>query len=175
MEKENEILEQYIEDLKNIPFERGGEKSELIGKLLAGDTSVGGRLGELYLMKAMQIATEYRGQGVALIDLIQESSMAVMLAIADVDCDVAAFADSAVFDSHVERCVKAHIKAVVEAEQTEKKSEDEIAERINLLSDTAQMLAERLGREATLEELREYTKLTEDEIKILMKMSLDAL
>lgn len=171
MEKETEILEQYIEDLKSIPGETEGEKAELLGKLISGNTSAKSRLGELYLMKAMQTASEYRGQGLPLIDLIQESSMAVMLGIDEYD-DVE---DVVAFDEYLDRYVREHIKAVVAAESAEKKAEDEITEKINVLSDTAQALAERFGREATLDELGEYTKLTEDEIKTLMKMSLDAL
>ena len=171
MEKETEILEQYIEDLKNIPAEAEGEKAELLGKLKKGEASVKSRLSELCLMKAMQTASEYRGQGLPLVDLIQESSMAVMLGIEEYSGDATAEA----FDKYLDKYVREHIKTVVAAESAEKKAEDEITEKINVLSDTAQALAERFDREATLEELKEYTKLTEDEIKTLMKMSLDAL
>lgn len=171
MEKETEILEQYIEDLKNISDEAEGEKAELLVRLISGNTSAKSRLGELYLMKAMQTASEYRGQGLPLIDLIQESSMAVMLGIDEYDGD----AKEKAFDEYIDKYVREHIKAVVAAESAEKKAEDEITEKINVLSDTAQTLAERFGREATLEELSEYTRLTADEIKTLMKMSLDAL
>ncbi len=171
MEKETEILEQYIEDLKNIPAEKEGEKSALLAELKNGNASAKSRLSELCLMKAMQTASEYRGQGLPLIDLIQESSMAVILGIDEYDGD----AKAEVFDEYLDKYVREYIRRAVDAERAEKKSEDEITEKINLLSDTTQVLAERFGREATLEELGEYTKLTEDEIKTLMKMSLDAL
>lgn len=171
MEKETEILEQYIEDLKNIPAEQDGEKTLLLVKLKKGDAMAKSRLGELYLMKAMQTASEYRGQGIALIDLIQESSVAVMLGIDEYEGDALAEA----LDLHLDRYVREHIKRIVDEESAEKKAEDALAEKINVLSDTAQALAERFGREATLAELKEYTELTEDEIRALMKMSLDAL
>jgi len=171
MEKETEILEQYIEDLKNIPEEKKGEKAELLKALKGGKATAKSRLGELCIMKAMQTASEYRGQGLPLIDLIQESSMAVMLGIDEYTGET----DVTAFDKYLDQYVREHIKTVIAAESAEKKAEDEITEKINVLSDTAQVLAERFGREATLEELKEYTKLTEDEIKTLMKMSLDAL
>ncbi len=167
-----EILEQYIEDLKNIPAEKEGEKSALLAELKSGSASAKSRLSELCLMKAMQIASEYRGQGLPLVDLIQESSVAVMLGIDGYDGSAT---DVKAFDEYLDKYVREYIKQAVDAERAEKKSEDEITEKINLLSDTTQALAERFGREATLEELSEYTKLTEDEIKTLMKMSLDAL
>jgi len=71
--------------------------------------------------------------------------------------------------------VVSYIKQAIDAERSEKNAEAELADRINLLSDVTKELAERFGREATLEEIREYTKFTEDEIKTLMKISLDAL
>ena len=40
---------------------------------------------------------------------------------------------------------------------------------------TIDELAEKLGREATIEELCEYMSLSEDEIRDIMKMSLDAM
>ena len=172
MEKEMEILEQYIEDLKNIPAEKKGEKLALLAEIKRDNHSAKSRLSELCLMKAMQIASEYRGQGLSLVDLIQESSMAVMLGIAGYD---GAAADVKVFDEYLDKYVREYIRQAVDAECAEKKSEDEIAEKINILSDTTQALAERFGREATLEELSEYTKFTEAEIRTLMRMSLDAL
>ncbi|MBQ9766190.1 MAG: hypothetical protein IJW18_08335 [Lachnospiraceae bacterium] len=169
MDKETEILQQYIEDIQNIPKEEPGEKLRLIEELLNGKSTVKTRLSELCLMQAMQVATEFRGQGLPLVDLIQESNIAVMMFLEDFE------GDAGEFDTKLTDYVKASIKAAVNTENVARREEEKLAEKINELSDTTQMLAERLGREATLEELNEYTKLTEDEIKTLMKMSLDAL
>lgn len=168
-EKETEFLQMYVEDLKNLEPEKEGEKAALFEKCIAGDNLAVKRLVELYLMKSVQIASKYTGQGLSLADLIQEANVALMLALTDIDS-----MDKA-NDEYVTECVEQQIKQALEIERSEKSSEAELADRINLLSDVTKELAERFGREATLEEIREYTKFTEDEIKTLMKISLDAL
>ncbi len=168
-EKETEFLQMYVEDLKNLEPEKEGEKADLFEKCIAGDNLAVKRLVELYLMKSVQIASKYTGQGLSLADLIQEANVALMLALTEIDSMEKAN------DEYVTEYVEQHIKQALEIERSEKNSEAELADRINLLSDVTKELAERFGREATLEEIREYTKFTEDEIKTLMKISLDAL
>jgi len=168
-EKETEFLQLYIEDLKNLEPEKEGEKEALFDKCIGGDNDAAKRLVELYLMKSVQLASKYRGQGLSLADLIQEANVALLLAFADLDEKEKAN------DEYVISYVEEHIKQAIATERAERSSEEELADRINLLSDVTKELAERFGREATIEEIKEYTKFTEDEIKTLMKISLDAL
>ena len=44
-----------------------------------------------------------------------------------------------------------------------------------MVSNATTHLAEKLGREATIEEVCEYTNLSEDVVREVMKMSLDAI
>ena len=44
-----------------------------------------------------------------------------------------------------------------------------------MLKDISKMMAEELGREATVEELAEKMKMTAEEIKDIMKVTLDAM
>lgn len=50
-----------------------------------------------------------------------------------------------------------------------------ITQRANAVSDATTELAEKLGREATLEELCRHLSLPEDEVREILKISLDAL
>ena len=168
-EKETDFLQMYIDDLKALEPEKEGEKAALFTRCIAGDNAAVKRLVELYLMKSVQIASKFTGQGLSLADLIQEANVALMLAVTEIDSEDKAN------DEYIAGYVESHIKQAVDAERSEKNAEEELADRINLLSDVTKELAERFGREATLEEIREYTKFTEDEIKTLMKISLDAL
>ncbi len=168
-EKETEYLQMYVEDLKNLEPEKDGEKEALFAKSIEGDNTAVNRLVELYLMKSVQIASKFTGQGLSLADLIQEANVALMMALTEADSPDKAN------DEYVTEYVESYIRQAIDAERSEKNAEAELADRINLLSDVTKELAERFGREATLEEIREYTKFTEDEIKTLMKISLDAL
>ena len=55
----------------------------------------------------------------------------------------------------------------------ESKNLNEIAEQ--LLSEVSKAMADQIGREATAEELAERLSMTTEEVKDIMKMSLDAL
>ena len=50
-----------------------------------------------------------------------------------------------------------------------------MVERANMLSEVSKALADELGREPSAEELARRLSMTEDEIRDIMKMSLDAL
>ena len=50
-----------------------------------------------------------------------------------------------------------------------------MAARVNILQDISKELAERLGREPKVEELAERMKMTPDQIKEIMKVTMDAL
>ena len=57
----------------------------------------------------------------------------------------------------------------------ELEAQDEIVNLVNDLEDTARVMAEELGREATVEELAERMKMTVDDVKDIMKIALDAM
>ena len=50
-----------------------------------------------------------------------------------------------------------------------------MAARVNVLQTVSKVMAEELGREATVEELAAKMKMSEEEVRDLMKMALDAL
>ena len=50
-----------------------------------------------------------------------------------------------------------------------------MVDRVNTLKDLSRDMAEELGREATVEELARRMELTADEIRDIMKMTLDAM
>ena len=53
--------------------------------------------------------------------------------------------------------------------------EEEMAARVNVLKDISASMARELGREATLAELAERMKMSEDEIRDIMKLTMDAM
>lgn len=67
------------------------------------------------------------------------------------------------------------LEAAIEAQRREKQAEEEVAARVNVLKDISKMMAEELGREATLEELAGKMKMTTEEIKDIMKITLDVM
>ena len=63
----------------------------------------------------------------------------------------------------------------LEEQRTENQIEETMAARVNVLQTVSQVLSKELGREATLEELSAKMKMSEDEVRDIMKLALDAL
>ena len=79
------------------------------------------------------------------------------------------------FKSQVKALAEEMIKAALEEQGLETKVEEEMLARVNVLKEVSKRMAEELGREASVTELAEKMKLTEDEIKDIMKLTLDAM
>lgn len=67
------------------------------------------------------------------------------------------------------------MEEALELQDTECRIEEEMLARVNVLKDISASMAEELGREATVEELAARMKMTEEEIKDIMKLTLDAM
>lgn len=79
------------------------------------------------------------------------------------------------FREQIRALAEERLEAAIEAQRREKQAEEEIAARVNVLKDISKMMAEELGREATVEELAEKMKMTTQDIKDIMKVTLDAM
>lgn len=67
------------------------------------------------------------------------------------------------------------VEAALEEQKTEAEIEENMTARVNVLQTVSQVMAKELGREATVAELAEKMKMTEDEVKDIMKLALDAI
>ena len=142
----NTFYDIYLEELKNLPQGTPEEEMALLKKLTEGDKTAASRLTELKLAKAVQIAEEYHDRGLPAGDLVQEANMALFL-----------------------------IEDALQIQNRETKIEEEMAARVNVLKDISASMARELGREATLAELAERMKMSEDEIRDIMKLTMDAM
>ena len=95
------------------------------------------------------------------------SSMELML-LAD-----EGFEDS--FETLLESRIRVRLEEVVKEQKSEMDIEEEMLARVNVLQEVSKTMAEQLGREATLAELAERMKMTEDEVREIMKVTMDAL
>lgn len=172
-EAEQENFEQdsfenvYLEELAAIEPCSEEETRQLIAKIRNGDAKARERLIEGNLKKALFFVQDYINQGVPLSDLIQEASMELML-LAD-----EGFEDS--FETLLESRIRVRLEEVVKEQKSEADIEEEMLARVNVLQEVSKTMAEQLGREATLAELAERMKMTEDEVREIMKVTMDAL
>lgn len=166
-EEDSAYYKMYMADLSALPRFSKAREQEQLEKYLAGDVSVGKELIEGRLRFAAKTAALYRGQGVLLMDLIQEANMALVMAVSMYD------------GGSFEELILTEIKRAIEDALAEAGSQADVggylSSQINSLMIVTARLAEELGREATLTELSEKMHMPEDKVRELVKMAMDAM
>ena len=162
-----DIYRVYMEELAAITPCTDEENIALLSKIKAGDGNARERLIEGNLRKALMYVQNYINRGVPMADLIQEASMELMM-LAD-----EGFEGS--FDKLLESRICVRLEEVIAEQKTEMDIEEEMLAKVNVLQEVSKSLAERFGREPKLEELAEFMKMTEDEVREIMKVTMDAL
>ena len=169
MTMHDDFYQMYLEEIEIIPACDTEETKALAERLPEADIQAQNRLIEGKLKAVLMIAKEYADQGVIMNDLVQEANMALTLYVQQ-------FAGlAAAFEPGLEAAVRKALDQAVAEQHQEKEIRENVAARVNVLQDISRMMAEELGREATVAELAAKMKMTEDEIKDIMKLTIDAL
>lgn len=162
----DDFYQMYLEELEAVTEAGPEEELSLLERLAAGDVSARERLIEGNLKRVLEYAKEYDGRGLPMGDLVQEGNMALTA--------LAMEYESGAFQELLRERVRACIEAALEEQRMEAEIEENVAARVNVLQEVSRVMAKELGREATVEELAAKMKMTEDEIRDIMKVTLDA-
>ena len=162
-----DICRVYMEEIAAIPPCSEEENEKLLGEIRNGNEAAGERLIEGNLKNALFFVQDYINKGVPMADLIQEASMELMM-LAD-----EGFEGS--FEKLLESRIRVRMEEIINAQKKETDIEEEMLARVNVLQEVSKSMAEELGREAKLSELAERMKMTEDEVREIMKVTMDAL
>ena len=162
----DDFYQMYLEELEAVAEAGPEEELSLLERLAAGDVSARERLIEGNLKRVLEYAKEYDGRGLPMGDLVQEGNMALTA--------LAMEYESGAFQELLRERVRACIEAALEEQRMEAEIEENVAARVNVLQEVSRVMAKELGRESTVEELAAKMKMTEDEIRDIMKVTLDA-
>lgn len=162
-----DIYRVYMEEIAAIEPCTEAENKELLAKIKNGTAGARERLIEGNLRRALMYVKEYINRGVPMADLIQEASMELML-LADEGFESG-------FEKLLESRIRVRLEEVINEQKNESDIEEEMLARVNVLQEVSTRMAEELGREASLKELAERMKMTEDDVREIMKVTMDAL
>ena len=162
-----DIYRVYMEEIAAIPPCSEAENEKLLGEIQNGNKAARERLIEGNLKNALFFVQDYINKGVPMADLIQEASMELMM-LAD-----EGFEGS--FEKLLESRIRVRMEEIINDQKKEADIEEEMLARVNVLQEVSKSMAEELGREAKLSELAERMKMTEDEVREIMKVTMDAL
>lgn len=161
----------YLEELESLETLTEQERTRLFLSVRNGQEEAKGPLLEGYLPVVAALAEKYKNKGIPVEDLIQEGNIGLLQALDKVS-EIAKVEDADTF------LVESVRKAMVDAVDEEIEGDDwesSVLAKSGLINEAAKYLAQDLGRVATLQELAEYTKLSEKEIEDIRKLSLDAI
>ena len=162
-----DIYRVYMEEIAAIPPCSEAENAKLLGEIRNGNKAARERLIEGNLKNALFFVQDYINKGVPMADLIQEASLELMM-LAD-----EGFEGS--FEKLLESRIRVRMEEIINDQKKEADIEEEMLARVNVLKEVSKSMAEELGREAKLSELAERMKMTEDEVREIMKVTMDAL
>ena len=162
-----DIYRVYMEEIAAIPPCSEAENEKLLGEIRNGNKAARERLIEGNLKNALFFVQDYINKGVPMADLIQEASMELMM-LAD-----EGFEGS--FEKLLGSRIRVRMEEIINDQKKEADIEEEMLARVNVLQEVSKSMAEELGREAKLSELAERMKMTEDEVREIMKVTMDAL
>ena len=162
-----DIYRVYMEEIAAIPPCSEAENEKLLGEIRNGNKAARERLIEGNLKNALFFVQDYINKGVPMADLIQEASLELMM-LAD-----EGFEGS--FEKRLESRIRVRMEEIINDQKKEADIEEEMLARVNVLQEVSKSMAEELGREAKLSELAERMKMTEDEVREIMKVTMDAL
>lgn len=169
--EDSKFLKMYLEDLASLTRLTAGEEEVFLKQLISGEESVQKALMEHWLFKVVDIARTYEGKGVLLEDLIQEGNMGLLTGLQELLGRKDNMDGAEYLKESIEKAMIDYIDDLNDGDDWS----NAVVAKTNLLSEAAKYLAEELGRVATIKELSEYTKISEEEIEDILMLSLDAI
>lgn len=169
-EEAKSFYNMYMNELESISTENSNREEMLQGHL-RGEAECTKALTESYLADVIRLSGEYLNSPLGKSDLVAEGNLALYEAVIEY-CGSSSIEE---FEKSIFNKVRKSIEKAVFEELGSSRTSEHLVERINALNDASTDMARELGREATLKELSDRLALSEDEIKELMKISIDAL
>lgn len=166
---ESAIVAIYMEELKDKNSLSPDQEQFVARKMLMGDEEARQLLIESNLNLVTTLAKEYKGRSLPLGDLIQEGNIGLLMGVAEYELST-----GVTFHDYICKSIKKAIEEALVEDSRETISAKKVASRANELSDLATEMAKELEREATPKELAEQMGITEEQVRELMKISLDA-
>lgn len=162
--EENDPLRLYLEELAGMSAL--GEEAHLAEELLSGSKDAAEQLTVLGLSRVVEMAAQYAGQNVLLLDLIQEGSVGLWEAIGTYT--------GGDYVSHRDRMIHNALCKAIILQARNNGLVQKMRQALQDYRSVDERLLTELGRNPALEEIAESLHITREEAEILKKMMEDA-
>ena len=158
----------YLKEIGKVPLLSSDEEIELAKKIELGDEAAKKKLAEANLRLVVSIAKRYVGRGMQLLDLIQEGNLGLIKAVEKFD-----YRKGYKFSTYATWWIRQAITRAIADQARTIRIPVHMVETINRLVRTQRQLVQKLGREATPEELAKELDMPVDRVREIMKISQD--
>ena len=158
----------YLKEIGKVPLLSPDEEIELAKKIELGDEEAKKKLAESNLRLVVSIAKRYAGRGMQLLDLIQEGNLGLIKAVEKFD-----YQKGYKFSTYATWWIRQAITRAIADQARTIRIPVHMVETINRLVRTQRQLVQKLGREATPEELAKELDMPVDRVRDIMKISQD--
>ena len=158
----------YLKEIGKVPLLSTDEEIELAKKIELGDEAAKKKLAEANLRLVVSIAKRYAGRGMQLLDLIQEGNLGLIKAVEKFD-----YRKGYKFSTYATWWIRQAITRAIADQARTIRIPVHMVETINRLVRTQRQLVQKLGREATPEELSKELDMPVERVREIMKISQD--
>ena len=166
-DEERDYLQDYLDEIAQLPTYTAGEREAYTLSAMAGDVSAQNILIEMHLNDVVEISKLYAGQGVFLEDLIGEGNVALTFGVGMLGSLENAEEAEGMLGKLIMDAMEDYIKEHVDNEKADQK----VVDKVNKVSEKARELAEDLHRKVTVEELAQETGMSVKYIQEAIRMS----
>ena len=159
--EETDPLRLYLEEIAATPA--CGELNLLVQKLLQGDESAKAQLVNLSLHRVVQIAEELVGNGVLLLDLIQEGSLGLWESIL-------CWNGEEVFEAHRDWWIRQSMAKLITLQARAMGVGQKMRSALEDYRSIDEKLLAELGRNPTVEEIAEQMHMSAEEVSLVASM-----
>ena len=166
-DEERNYLQDYLDELAQLPKVSDGEKEAITISAMAGDLTAQNRLTEIYLPDVVEIAKIYTGQGVLLEDLIGEGNVALAMGSTMLGC----LEKPNEAQGMLVKMMMDAMEDYIAENASNEKADLKVVQKVNKVMEAAKELAEEFRRKVTVEESATETKMSQSAIREAIKFS----
>ncbi|MGM9604794.1 MAG: sigma-70 family RNA polymerase sigma factor [Faecousia sp.] len=163
--EENDPLRLFLEEIAGIPA--CADEAILAQRLLSGDEKAAENLTNLGLSRVVQMAAEFAGWNVLLLDLIQEGSVGLWEAIQSYS--------GGDYAAHRDRMIRSALSRSIILQARSNGISQKMRQALQDYRSTDEKLLMELGRNPSLEEIAQGMKVSREEAECIKKMMDDAM
>ncbi|MEZ5081693.1 MAG: sigma-70 family RNA polymerase sigma factor [Thermoleophilia bacterium] len=157
-------LQLFLKDVGRIPLLTARQEVELAKLIELGDVDAKRKMVEANLRLVVSIAKNYRNQGLAFLDLIQEGTLGLVRAAEKFD-----YRKGFKFSTYATWWIRQAVARAIADKGRTIRMPVHVVEKLNKINRAERKLVSELGREPTLEEISDVVKLPLPEIESIKR------